>query len=63
MKVKQSKIRVTYEENYKKNVTISPKVLTDLIDEFPGKISTEILAKGTMSDGKEFITIKIIIAP
>jgi len=63
MPVKQPKVRVTYEEKFKKNVPINIKVVTDICDQNPGKVSAEILAQGKMSDGTEFVTIKILIAP
>jgi len=63
MPIKQPKVGIVYEERYKKGVSINPKVVTEIYDQNPGKISAEILAKGKMSDGTEFISIKILVAP
>jgi len=54
------KRKETYKETYTKGHKISTKEIIDTISEHQDKTITELINKGTLDDGSEFITLKFI---
>jgi len=52
---------VIYAEKFKKNTPIPLDDVLNIISKYKDKTTSDVLEKGRMSDGSEFMVIKLII--